>query len=107
MVAIRAFVLTVVGTLWFRGEVSALHLFLVGIRDIFVGLLSLAALLFKGMDKLGQLKPRLLGKVTTTFQFVYLVTLVAFGVSYPVLVYGTFVLGLLSTADYIKAFKSP
>lgn len=75
-VADKAFVLAAVGTFLWHGRLTWGELLLIAARDIAV--LGLTALvLFLDRSRLGQMQPRLSGKVATAGQFLYLLAAAA------------------------------
>lgn len=102
----KLFVLSVVITLYLNDYVTMWQLLLISLRDITVWL-GIAVLWSMGHKKLVKSsRPRLSGKVTTAFQFIFLISLFIWPPSSQPLLYLTVSAGLLSGIDYsLNALK--
>ncbi len=74
-VADKLFVVTMLATFVWNGWLSLAGLFMVAARDITVAVACVLILLFGNRAELGRMRPRILGKVTTTLQFAFLLAL--------------------------------
>lgn len=74
-IADKAFVLSVLGTLWYDGSLPTWQVPLVGFRDLAVGIASAYAVATRGWGALTGMPPNLLGKLATASQFVFLLAL--------------------------------
>lgn len=101
-IADKLFVFTMIVTFWWEGSASGFVFFLLGIRDISVFLGCSQALLFSpnARREFEIMKPRMLGKITTTAQFFCLLSLTIWQSLHWSLTAVTTVLGILSGLDY-------
>jgi phosphatidylglycerophosphate synthase len=102
----RVFLLGVLATLVLEGSLRLPEAILISLRDgVMLG--GVGWLLIRGeWAGLGRLRPRLLGKMTTAAQLVFLL-LVVCGERLPVVFLGTAILSGLAALDYLRAFASP
>jgi phosphatidylglycerophosphate synthase len=102
-IADRVFLLGVVATLVFEGSLGITEAVLIGLRDG-VMLAGAGWLLTRGdWARFGRLRPRLLGKLTTAAQLLFLL-LVICRQRLPLVFLGTAVLSGLAALDYLWAF---
>jgi cardiolipin synthase (CMP-forming) len=103
-VADKVFVIAVLATLVIDGTLYLGDVFLIGMRDLVVGLGGAWLLLFHGRAVLRQFKPTFLGKAATVAQLVFLIALLTYGQSFLLLFLATAGLSILAALDYLRLF---
>jgi CDP-diacylglycerol--glycerol-3-phosphate 3-phosphatidyltransferase len=98
-IADRVFVLTVVGTFLFLGELSTASYFVLIMRDLATAVGFLVARVIPWLRPV-EFKARLLGKVVTVLQLFTLGAIVVAPRAVPVLLGGVAMVSVLSIADY-------
>jgi phosphatidylglycerophosphate synthase len=103
-IADKVFVLAVVVTLLFEGDVRLYEVALIGLRDWVVLAGAAWVLLREDWHTLRHLPPTFLGKVTTTLQFVLLLSLLIAGRMPHFIFVPTVLLSALAALDYCRVF---
>jgi CDP-diacylglycerol--glycerol-3-phosphate 3-phosphatidyltransferase len=103
-IADKAFVFSVIATLFFEGHVELWELAVVGVRDLVV--LSGALWIWALGDRsdFERAHPRWLGKITTNFQFAFLFVALWWGEVPVWLTLATAALSLAAAVDYVRFY---
>lgn len=101
-IADKTFVLIVVGTLWIEGTLSTGQVLLVGLRDWAVLGAAIWFTLSRNPESLARMAPRLLGKLTTAAQFLFLVSVLYYHQVVQPLFLLTTALSALAALDYLR-----
>jgi CDP-diacylglycerol--glycerol-3-phosphate 3-phosphatidyltransferase len=104
-IADKAFVLSVVVTIWFEGFAEFWELALIGARDMYVFGGGVKVWLFGDHSEFQRMRPRLLGKITTNFQFVFLLVALWWGDVPLALVLATGGLSVAAAIDYFLFYN--
>jgi cardiolipin synthase (CMP-forming) len=102
-VADKTFVLAVIGTLLFEGELTWWQLALVGARDLVV-LFILGWVLLGDWRRVGEMSPRVSGKVATAGQFAFLLGVLIARSVHPWLLAVASLLSAVAAVDYFAVF---
>jgi CDP-diacylglycerol--glycerol-3-phosphate 3-phosphatidyltransferase len=104
-IADKAFVLSVVVTIWFEGMVQFWELALIGARDMYVFAGGVKVWLFGDHSEFRRMRPRWLGKITTNFQFAFLLAALWWGEVPLALVIATGALSIAAAIDYFLFYR--
>ena len=104
-IADKLFVLAVVATVFFEGWVELWEIALVGVRDMAVFLATASIWLFGNRDEFQTMKPRVLGKLTTNFQFAFLLMALVMHDVHLALVVATAVISAAAAVDYFISYN--
>lgn len=104
-IADKAFVLSVVVTIWFQGLVEIWELAFIGARDMYVFGGGVKVWLFGDHSEFKRMRPRLLGKITTNFQFLFLLVALWMKDVPLALVIATGVLSVAAAIDYFLFYN--
>jgi phosphatidylglycerophosphate synthase len=100
-VADKVFVLTVLGTLVATGRIELFELALIGVRDVVVGLGCISLFITGRRDEIERCRARPIGKLTTWFQFAFLLAVLITGDSTAWLLYPTTAMSVAAATDYL------
>ena len=103
-IADKAFVFAVIGTLFFEGHVELWELLVVGIRDVIVFLGAAGVWLFGDRTDFKRAHPRWLGKITTNFQFAFLLVALVWQEVPMMLTLATATLSTAAAVDYVRFY---
>ena len=101
-IADKIFVLGVVASLVWDGQVSLWQIALIALRDIAVVVVGGAVLLWRGRKSLVEMTPTLIGKCTTAFQFVLLISVILLESVNVWLLTATIVISGIAAIDYTR-----
>lgn len=101
-IADKAFVLLIVGTLWYEGTISFVQILLVGLRDWAVIGSAAWFTLTGNFESLARMAPRWSGKFATAAQFLFLVSVLYYQhVVQPLFLLATALSGV-AAVDYLR-----
>jgi phosphatidylglycerophosphate synthase len=100
-IADKSFVLSVAFTLFFETDLKWWEFLLFGTRDTIVFFGALFLFREHNLKPFFNIEPRMLGKIATTFQFAFLISLVHFQEIFYELLWLTILFSLLSGIDYL------
>jgi phosphatidylglycerophosphate synthase len=100
-VADKVFVMSVMLTFVAFDRVTIVELLLVGVRDIVVALGLLTLAILSRTDEIRACAPRPIGKLTTWFQFAFLLTLLLAEGAPAWLLYATALMSTAAAGDYV------
>lgn len=103
-IADKLFVLSVVATIYLFDWVALWEIGLVAIRDVVVGTGGILVYLFGDRSEFKRMKPRVLGKAATNFQFVFMLTVLILHASPWWLVAATGLVSGVAAVDYVIAY---
>ncbi len=106
-IADRLFFFLAIVTLFLDEQLTSIQILFICLRDIVTLLGSLYLILFKKEFSLNDLEPRLLGKITTVFQYIVLFDLVLWLELHTVVFIVTAVISASSAGDYLTWFLGP
>ena len=103
-VADKIFVLAVLVTFVLTDRVTVVELVSVGVRDLVVAGGLLAMLAFGRRAEIERCSPRIVGKLTTWFQFGFLLSILLFDDAPAILFYATVAISTAAAVDYVAYY---